>query len=73
MTVFHSLHIFFKQLNTALQLGLVTATLGAPVFGYVDHMALHLLWFVFFHFNPLVSTLNKIVVGCRNFVKTFNT
>ena len=32
------------QVNTGLQLGLVTVSLAAPVFGFVDHVFLHYLW-----------------------------
>jgi len=35
-----------SKLNTVLQLGLVSATLAAPVLGFVDHTALRLLWCV---------------------------
>lgn len=35
-----------SKMNTAIQLGLVAATLAAPVFGYVDHYALHCLWYL---------------------------
>ena len=32
------------QVNTNLQLVLLTATCAAPVFGYVDHIILQSLW-----------------------------
>lgn len=32
------------QVNTNLQLSLLTLTLGAPIFGFVDHIALQCLW-----------------------------
>ncbi|OQV12905.1 putative cardiolipin synthase (CMP-forming) [Hypsibius exemplaris] len=35
-----------SKYNTGVQLALVLATLGAPVFGYVDHSALHALWYI---------------------------
>nr|XP_037274619.1 probable cardiolipin synthase (CMP-forming) isoform X1 [Rhipicephalus microplus] len=35
-----------SKANTAVQLGLVAATLAAPVFGFVDHGALHAFWYV---------------------------
>ncbi|XP_063221896.1 probable cardiolipin synthase (CMP-forming) [Bacillus rossius redtenbacheri] len=35
-----------SKVNTAIQLLLVASTLAAPVFGYVDHQALHVLWYV---------------------------
>jgi len=35
-----------SKLNTAVQLSLVAFTLAAPVFGYVDHPALHGLWYL---------------------------
>ncbi|CAL4082870.1 unnamed protein product, partial [Meganyctiphanes norvegica] len=33
-----------SKVNTAIQLGLITASLAAPVFDFVDHTALHILW-----------------------------
>lgn len=35
-----------SKANTAVQLGLVAATLAAPVFGFVDHGALHAFWYL---------------------------
>lgn len=35
---------FFSQLNTAVQLILVAASLAAPVFNYVDSIYLQTLW-----------------------------
>ncbi|KAH6926665.1 hypothetical protein HPB50_021180 [Hyalomma asiaticum] len=35
-----------SKANTAVQLGLVAATLAAPVFGFVDHSALHAFWYL---------------------------
>ncbi|XP_064485767.1 probable cardiolipin synthase (CMP-forming) isoform X2 [Ornithodoros turicata] len=35
-----------SKMNTAIQLGLVAATLAAPVFNYVDHTALHWFWYL---------------------------
>lgn len=32
--------------NTGMQLVLVATTLAAPVFGYVDHPILHVMWYV---------------------------
>lgn len=32
--------------NTGMQLVLVATTLAAPVFGYVDHPVLHVMWYV---------------------------
>jgi hypothetical protein len=32
--------------NTGMQLLLVATTLAAPVFSYVDHPALHAMWYV---------------------------
>lgn len=37
---------FISKINTAVQLTLAATTLAAPVFNYVDHPALHMLWFV---------------------------
>ncbi|KFB48918.1 AGAP000843-PA-like protein [Anopheles sinensis] len=36
---------FVSKLNTAVQLVTVAVTLGAPIFGYVDHAYLHGLWY----------------------------
>lgn len=33
-----------SKINTAVQLGLITASLAAPVFHFVDNTALHILW-----------------------------
>ncbi|XP_064623072.1 cardiolipin synthase (CMP-forming)-like isoform X2 [Lineus longissimus] len=35
-----------SKVNTAIQFGLVCATLAAPVFNYVDHTLLHALWYI---------------------------
>ncbi|CAL1271667.1 unnamed protein product [Larinioides sclopetarius] len=35
-----------SKINTMIQLTLVSASLAAPVFNYVDHMYLHILWYV---------------------------
>ncbi|GBO01165.1 hypothetical protein AVEN_245369-1 [Araneus ventricosus] len=35
-----------SKINTMIQLTLVSASLAAPVFNYVDHMYLHTLWYV---------------------------
>lgn len=35
-----------SKANTAIQLGLVAVTLAAPVFNFVDHAALHALWYM---------------------------
>ncbi|CAN7937663.1 unnamed protein product [Ixodes hexagonus] len=35
-----------SKANTAIQLGLVAATLAAPVFNYVDHASLHAFWYL---------------------------
>ncbi|XP_050071009.1 probable cardiolipin synthase (CMP-forming) [Anopheles maculipalpis] len=37
---------FVSKLNTAVQLVTVAATLGAPIFSYVDHPYLHGLWYL---------------------------
>uniref|UniRef100_A0AAG5DBM8 cardiolipin synthase (CMP-forming) n=1 Tax=Anopheles atroparvus TaxID=41427 RepID=A0AAG5DBM8_ANOAO len=37
---------FVSKLNTAVQLVTVAVTLGAPIFGYVDHAYLHGLWYL---------------------------
>ncbi|KAB7495459.1 putative cardiolipin synthase (CMP-forming), partial [Armadillidium nasatum] len=37
---------FISKLNTAIQLALITSSLGAPVFAYTDHYLLQFLWFV---------------------------
>ena len=37
---------FISKVNTAIQLFTVAATLGAPVWNYVDHPALHGLWYL---------------------------
>lgn len=37
---------FISKVNTAVQLICVAATLGAPVWNYVDHPALHGLWYL---------------------------
>lgn len=37
---------FISKVNTAVQLFTVAATLGAPVWSYVDHPALHGLWYL---------------------------
>ncbi|XP_073950560.1 cardiolipin synthase [Choristoneura fumiferana] len=37
---------FISKVNTAIQLLLVGTTLASPVFGFVDHAALHALWAV---------------------------
>uniref|UniRef100_A0A182MJ05 cardiolipin synthase (CMP-forming) n=1 Tax=Anopheles culicifacies TaxID=139723 RepID=A0A182MJ05_9DIPT len=37
---------FVSKLNTAVQLVTVAATLGAPIFNYVDHAYLHGLWYL---------------------------
>lgn len=37
---------FISKLNTAVQLVTVAATLGAPIFSYVDHAYLHGLWYL---------------------------
>ncbi|XP_053658831.1 probable cardiolipin synthase (CMP-forming) [Anopheles marshallii] len=37
---------FISKLNTAVQLVTVAATLGAPIFNYVDHVYLHGLWYL---------------------------
>ena len=51
---------FVLQYNTGVQLALVLATLGAPVFGYVDHTALHWLWYGQFC-SSLISFLHFIL------------
>ena len=43
---FYTFKVFISQVNTGLQLGLVTVSLAAPVFGFVDHVYLHYLWYV---------------------------
>ncbi|XP_055948264.1 probable cardiolipin synthase (CMP-forming) [Argiope bruennichi] len=35
-----------SKMNTMIQLTLVSASLAAPVFNYVDHMYLHILWYI---------------------------
>ncbi|KAL8601551.1 hypothetical protein ACOMHN_003817 [Nucella lapillus] len=35
---------FISKVNTGLQLSLVACSLAAPVFGFVDHYALQMLW-----------------------------
>ncbi|XP_049543195.1 probable cardiolipin synthase (CMP-forming) [Anopheles darlingi] len=37
---------FISKLNTAVQLIAVATTLGAPIFGYLDHAYLHGLWYL---------------------------
>ena len=37
---------FISKVNTAVQLFTVAATLGAPVWNYIDHPALHGLWYL---------------------------
>lgn len=37
---------FISKVNTAVQLFAVAASLGAPVWNYVDHSALHGLWYL---------------------------
>lgn len=37
---------FISKVNTAVQLFCVAATLGAPVWSYIDHPALHGLWYL---------------------------
>ncbi|XP_050087480.1 probable cardiolipin synthase (CMP-forming) [Anopheles aquasalis] len=37
---------FISKLNTAVQLVTVATTLGAPIFGYLDHAFLHGLWYL---------------------------
>lgn len=37
---------FISKVNTAVQLFTVAATLGAPVWSYIDHPALHGLWYL---------------------------
>uniref|UniRef100_A0A182R230 cardiolipin synthase (CMP-forming) n=1 Tax=Anopheles funestus TaxID=62324 RepID=A0A182R230_ANOFN len=37
---------FVSKFNTAVQLVTVAATLGAPIFNYVDHAYLHGLWYL---------------------------
>lgn len=37
---------FISKVNTAVQLFAVAATLGAPVWNYIDHPALHGLWYL---------------------------
>uniref|UniRef100_A0A2M4AS23 cardiolipin synthase (CMP-forming) n=1 Tax=Anopheles triannulatus TaxID=58253 RepID=A0A2M4AS23_9DIPT len=37
---------FVSKLNTAVQLMTVATTLGAPIFGYLDHACLHGLWYL---------------------------
>ncbi|XP_058064153.1 probable cardiolipin synthase (CMP-forming) [Anopheles bellator] len=37
---------FISKLNTAVQLVMVAATLGAPIFSYIDHAYLHGLWYL---------------------------
>ena len=36
---------FISKVNTAVQLAAVACSLGAPIWGYVDHTALHNLWY----------------------------
>lgn len=36
---------FISKVNTAVQLAAIATSLGAPVWGYVDHVALHSLWY----------------------------
>jgi hypothetical protein len=38
--------------NTGMQLLLVATTLAAPVFSYVDHPALHAMWYVVTVLSP---------------------
>jgi len=38
--------MFLGKVNLNLQLFLVASTLAAPVFGYIDHVALQCLWYV---------------------------
>nr|CAD7418157.1 unnamed protein product [Timema cristinae] len=35
-----------SKVNTAVQLLMVASTLAAPVFNYVDHSLLHMLWYI---------------------------
>ncbi|KFM80215.1 putative cardiolipin synthase, partial [Stegodyphus mimosarum] len=35
-----------SKANTLIQLSLVAASLAAPVFSYVDHLYLHILWYI---------------------------
>ncbi|KAF8765158.1 Cardiolipin synthase (CMP-forming) like protein [Argiope bruennichi] len=35
-----------SKMNTMIQLTLVSASLAAPVFNYVDHIYLHILWYI---------------------------
>nr|CAD7263374.1 unnamed protein product [Timema shepardi] len=35
-----------SKVNTAVQLLMVASTLAAPVFNYVDHSVLHMLWYI---------------------------
>jgi len=37
---------FLSKVNTALQLALMGASVAAPVFGFVDHIALQGLWYI---------------------------
>lgn len=45
-----------SKANTAIQLGLVAATLAAPVFGFVDHSALHAFWYL--------TATSTVLSGC---------
>lgn len=36
---------FISKVNTAVQLTAVATSLGAPIWGYIDHTALHGLWY----------------------------
>ncbi|XP_044729789.1 probable cardiolipin synthase (CMP-forming) [Chrysoperla carnea] len=50
---------FISKVNTAVQLTLVATTLAAPVFGFVDHTALHVLWYTT-GFTTLTSALSYV-------------
>jgi len=50
-----------SKYNTFLQLGLVTASIAAPIFSFNDHFLLHSYWYL--------VAVTTVVSGCSYFVK----
>lgn len=60
---------FISKVNTAVQLVAVAASLGAPVWNYVDHPHLHYLWY-FTGATTVAAALSYILT--KNTYKLFN-
>jgi len=61
--------MFISKVNTTVQLVMVCATLAAPVFNFVDHSALHALWWL--TTSTTVTSAVAYIVHRKNTYKIF--